>query len=143
MRSEGFVESLTPHVRGQRLLLARAEQGREQLRTGLSAIAHVEQVSVYTQVNVLDPASAPMDALRRGEVSFVPLSSSNIARSLLAAMDATILGRIERGETQLIAISPETAAVAEAQGVRVAGTAAVHTGDGLIEEMVRVARAKP
>ena len=142
VRSEGFVESLTPHVRGQRLLLARAEQGREKLRTGLAAIAHVEQVNVYTQVNVLDPASAPMDALRRGEVSFVPLSSANIARSLLAAMDATILGRIERGETQLIAISPETAAVAEAQGVRVAGTATTHTGDGLIEEMVRVARAR-
>ena len=112
------------------------------MRTGLAEIARVEQVTVYTQVNVLDPASAPMDALRRGEVSFVPLSSANIARSLLAAMDATILGRIERGETQLIAISPETAAVAESEGVRVAGTATTHTSEGLIEEMVRVARAK-
>ena len=142
VRSEGFVEALTPHVRGKRLLLARAEQGRETLRTGLATVAEVVQVTVYTQVNVLDPASDGMDALRRGEVSFVPLSSSNIARALIAAMDPTILGRVERGETQLVAISPETAAAVKAQGVHVAGTAAVHTGDGLIDEVVRLARLR-
>jgi uroporphyrinogen III methyltransferase/synthase len=140
VRAEGFADALAPHVGGQRLLLARAPQGREVLQTTLAAVAaSVEQVAAYTQVECLDPASDAMDSLRRGEVSFVPLTSSNIARSLLAAFDATIRGRVERGETRLVAISAEVGAVVTKSGVPLAGTAAEFTAEGLVAEMVRLA----
>jgi uroporphyrinogen III methyltransferase/synthase len=140
VRAEGFADALAPHVGGQRLLLARAPQGREVLQTTLAAVAaSVEQVAAYTQVECLDPASDAMDSLRRGEVSFVPLTSSNIARSLLAAFDATIRGRVERGETRLVAISAVVGAGVTKSGVPLAGTAAEFTAEGLVAEMVRLA----
>src|SRR5581483_467300 len=76
--SEGLAAALAPHVAGQRLLLARANRGRELLREGLAKLAAVvEQVAVYEQVVTLDPDPAVLDALRRGEIRYVTLPSSN------------------------------------------------------------------
>jgi uroporphyrinogen III methyltransferase / synthase len=140
VRSEGFVEALTPEVRGQKLLLARGEQGREELREGLTQIADVTQVSVYRQIDTLDPDSEAIMALRRGEIRFVLLSSSNIARSFLSIVDETILGRIERGEIQLVTISPETAMVFEEPRIPVAGVAHPHTMEGMLQAMTKLAQ---
>jgi uroporphyrinogen III methyltransferase / synthase len=139
VRSEGFLEALREPLQGKRVLLARAEQGRDVLRAELSQIAEVSQVVVYKQVETLDPEAEPVMALRRGEISFVALSSSNIAKCFASILDETILGRIERHEIQLVGISQEVAEVFQEFRVP-CHTATMHTSEGMIEEMVRLAR---
>ena len=73
--SEGLTEALKPHVAGQRVLLARADRGRELLRDALARVATVEQVAVYDQVDLMEPDATVLDALRRGEIRYVTLSS--------------------------------------------------------------------
>ena len=85
--SEGLVESLAPHVSGRRVLLARANRGRELLREELARIATVEQVTVYDQIDTLTPDAAVLDHLRRGEIRYVTLPSSRIAENLLRMFD--------------------------------------------------------
>jgi uroporphyrinogen III methyltransferase/synthase len=139
--SEGLVAALAPAVAGKRVLLARANRGRELLRDELAKVAHVEQVTAYEQADAVDAGSDVFDALRRGEIRYVTLTSSNIARALLRTADETIRGRIDRGEVRLVAISPETGNAVREMGFPVAGEAAEYTADGLIRELVRLARA--
>ena len=137
--SEGLAAALAPAVGGRRVLLARANRGRDLLRTELAKVATVEQVTVYEQVDAVDPQADAMAALRRGEIGFVTLSSSNVARSLVAAFDETIRGRVLRGEVKLVAISPETGRAVRELGYPVAAEADVFTADGLIDAVVRLA----
>jgi uroporphyrinogen III methyltransferase / synthase len=141
--SEGLARALAPLVSSQRVLLARANRGRELIRDELSkTAARVEQVVVYDQVDVVDPDPAVIDALRRGEIRHVTLPSSNIARGVIGLFDDTIRGRIERGEVHLIAISPETGNTIRKLGYPVAAEAEVFTEDGLIDAVVRVVRGE-
>src|SRR5207249_1470725 len=96
-RSESLAEALGQRAAGQRILLARAGRGRDVLRERLAGVAEVEQVAVYSQVDVaLDPEL--LTAVSRGEIEFLTLTSSNIERSLLGQVDETVRGRIESGE---------------------------------------------
>ncbi|MBA4065608.1 MAG: uroporphyrinogen-III C-methyltransferase [Isosphaera sp.] len=140
--SEGLAAALVPHVRGARVLLARANRGRDLLRKELAAVAAaVEQVTVYDQVDAVDASAAVLDAMRRGEIRYVTLPSSNIARAVLGAFDETIRGRVVRGEVKLVAISPVTGGDVRAMGYPVAAEADVFTEDGLVEAVVRLAAA--
>lgn len=134
--AEGLAESLLPHVPGKRVLLARANRGRDLLHAELGKVATVEQVVVYEQVDTFDPHAKALDALRRGEIQFVTLTSSNVARALLREFDETLRGRVERGEIRLVAISPETGRVVRELGFPVAAEAAEYTTDGLIAAMI-------
>lgn len=136
--SEGLVAALKDAVRGQRVLLARADRGRELLRDELSAVANVEQVAVYSQVDAVDPHAEALADLRRGEIEFVTLSSSNVARAVLAAFDETTRQRVLRGEVKLVCISPETGRAVRALGLPVAVEAATFTEDGLIDAVRRL-----
>lgn len=142
--SVGLAVALAPHVSGQRVLLARANRGRELLRDELAKTAAVvEQITVYEQVDSLDPDPEVLDALRRGEIGYVTLPSSNIARAVLGTFDETIRGRVERGDIRLVAISPETRDAIRSLGYPVAAEADEFTEDGLIEAVVRLSRSEP
>ncbi len=142
--SQGLADALAPHVTGQRVLLARANRGRELLREELAKVAAaVEQVTVYDQVDAVHASPSVLDSLRRGEIRYVTLPSSNIARAVLGAFDDTIRGRVERGEIRLVAISPETGKAIRESGYPVAAEASVYTEDGLIDAVVRLARQEP
>lgn len=123
------------------MLLARANRGREVLREELAKVATVEQVTVYDQVDAVAPDAAALDHLRRGEIRYVLLSSSNIARGVLRAFDETIRGRVQRGEVRLVAISPETGKAVRELGLPVAAEAAVFTADGLIDALVGLVKS--
>ncbi len=142
--SEGLASALTGVAGKQRILLARANRGRELLREELSRVAEVvEQVVVYDQIDTVEPDAAILDYLRRGEIRFVTLSSSKIAQNLLRFFDDTIRGRVERGEIELIAISPETGNTIREKGFPVAAAAQEFTSDGLIAAVIqRVAQIK-
>ena len=81
-QSEDLAE-VKGHVQpGQRILLARADRGRELLREELARTFEVEQVAVYSQVDVIQPTSRVLDGLRRGEIDYITLTSSNIVKGV-------------------------------------------------------------
>lgn len=138
-RSEGLVEALKERVRGQRVLLARADRGRELLRDELSAVARVDQVAVYSQVDAAEVDSSVLADLRDGRVEFVTLTSSNIARALARVLDPATRERIESGGVRLVTISPVTSSAVREVGLPVAAEAREETVEGVIEALVALA----
>jgi uroporphyrinogen III methyltransferase/synthase len=139
-RSEDLAAALKDRVRGQRVLLARADRGRELLREELTGVAEVDQIAVYSQVDAIDPKSEALASLRRGEIDYVTLTSSNIARALAQAFDQGCRDVIKSGRVKLVSISPVTSAAIREQGLPVAAEATVFTSEGVIEALVRLAQ---
>ncbi len=139
--SEGLVEALRERVRGRRVLLARADRGLELLRDELGRVAEVEQVAVYSQHDArLEADHSALAQLRAGEVEFVTLTSSNIARALLGALDEPGREQVRGGRVKLVTISPRTSAAVREQGLPVAGEARQYTTAGVIEALCELAR---
>jgi uroporphyrinogen III methyltransferase/synthase len=136
-RSESLAAALKERVAGQRVLLARADRGREVLREELAAVATVEQVVVYSQVEALDAGSEALDLLRQGRIDYVTVTSSNIARALVRALDKPSRARIEAGDLQLVSISPVTSATLRECGLPVAAEASEYTAAGVVDALVR------
>jgi uroporphyrinogen III methyltransferase/synthase len=134
--SEGLAAALVSPAGRQRILLVRANRGRDLLRAELSNVASVEQVTAYAQVDAIDADGEALAALRRGEIEFVTLTSSNVARALISAFDETIQGRVLRGEIKLVAISPETGRAVRELGYPVAAEAGEYTTEGLIRAVI-------
>jgi uroporphyrinogen III methyltransferase/synthase len=133
--SEGLAAALRPHVAGGRVLLARADRGIDLLREELSAVADVEQVAVYSQRDAVVDA---LPDLTRGEIDYVGLTSSNIARALLASLDDAARGHVASGRTKLVTISPRTSAAVREAGMPVAAEAVQYTADGMLEAMCKL-----
>jgi len=140
-QSEDLAATLLTQIQpGQRVLLARADRGRELLREQLSTTCQVEQIAVYAQVDAIETDDAVMDSLRRGEIEIVTLTSSNIARVFLERLDATCRRRIERGEVKLVSISPVTSAEILKLGFTAASEATQATTEGVIAAIVELAQ---
>lgn len=141
--SEGLVAQLREKVIGRRVLLARADRGLDLLREELSKVAQVEQIAVYSQRDtILGTTSTVLEALRRGEVDYISLTSSNIARGLLRGLDQETQMRIRRGEILLVSISPRTSAAVREMGFEVAGEATEYTTSGVVEVICQMASAR-
>src|SRR5262249_39914317 len=139
-RSENLAAALKERATGQRVLLARADRGRELLREELAAVAEVEQVAVYSQVDAIETDAEGMQQLRQGEIDFVTLTSSNVAAALIRSLDAATRRRIEKGETRLVSISPVTSATVRELGLAVAAEAVEYTTAGVVAALVALAR---
>jgi uroporphyrinogen III methyltransferase/synthase len=138
-RSEGLAEALRERVRGQRVLLARADRGRELLREELAAVADVEQVAVYSQVDAADVDAEIAGDLTEGRFDFVTLTSSNIARALIGSLPPELREQIRRGRPGLVSISSVTSAVVLEAGLPVAGEAKEESVEGLVSALVESA----
>jgi uroporphyrinogen III methyltransferase/synthase len=138
-RSESLATALKERAAGRRILLARADRGRDVLRQELAAVASVDQVAVYSQVDALEGAAELLERLRAGEIDYVTLTSSNIARALLRTLDPAVRGRIEAEEVKLVTISPVTSAAVRELGLPVAAEAAEYTTAGVVDALVALA----
>jgi uroporphyrinogen III methyltransferase/synthase len=138
-RSEALAAALRERVAGQRVLLARADRGRDVLRQELATVAEVDQVAVYAQVDAVTPDDEVLDQLRRGEIDYVTLTSSNIARALARALDAPCRARLERGDVGVVSISPVTSEAVRELGWPVAAEATDYTIAGVVEALTRLA----
>ena len=121
---------------GQRVLLARADRGRELLPDELSKHCRVEQIVVYSQIDAIQLDDAVLADLRRGAIDYITLTSSNIARSLLGRLDDTCRARIREGHPRIVTISPVTSSEVRAQDLPVAAEAAEATMEGLLAALV-------
>jgi uroporphyrinogen III methyltransferase/synthase len=140
-RSEELAEALRPDVAGKRVLLARADRGRDVLPKQLAEVADVQQLTVYRQVDVPAGDGHELDCLRRGEIEFVTLTSPSIARAFLGCLDDVCRQRIASGEVKLVTISPVTSAEVQKAGLPVAGEAAPFTTEGVIQAVIDLAAA--
>ncbi|MFQ3651584.1 MAG: uroporphyrinogen-III C-methyltransferase [Gemmataceae bacterium] len=135
--SEGLVAALRERVAGQRVLLARADRGLELLREELSPLATVEQIAVYRQLD--EPLQGPVvEMLQAGQIDWVTLTSSNIARGIERILGPQGRSWVESGRTRLAAISPRTA---QATTLPVAAVAKTYTTQGVLEAIEAVVNA--
>ena len=135
----GYPAALAEHVAGRRVLLARADRGRDVLRDELSKIAAVDQVTVYRQVDAVPKDGPVHDAVRRGEIDIITLTSANVARAVLRSFDE--IGRAGgRGDVRIVTISPVTSAAVTEIDFPVSAEAQEYTTDGLIEAVVSLER---
>jgi uroporphyrinogen III methyltransferase/synthase len=140
--SETLAAGLIERAAGRRVLLARADRGRDVLRQELARVATVDQVAVYSQVDRVDADPAVLDALRRGDVRYVTLTSSNIARSLAHIADDPIGARIRSGAVKLVTISGVTSEDVRALGWPVAAEAKEATTEGVVAALVALAKSQ-
>ncbi len=141
--SESLAAALKDRAAGQRILLARADRGREILRAELAPVAEVDQIAVYSQVDVMEADALILDRLRNGMIDYVTMTSSNIARAFARALDEPSRARIAAGQVQLVSISPVTSATIRELGLPVAAEASEYTTAGVIAALLRLAGHPP
>ncbi len=129
-RGSALAGALAPHVRGRRVLVPRAEEGRPELPDGLAAAgAQVTAPAAYRTVPVSPEALRPLGVLLdRGEMDAVAFASPSAVKSAVAA-----LGAARFGATAVAVIGPTTAEAAREAGLRVGVEARESTGAALAE----------
>src|SRR5262249_4290389 len=130
---------LKERAAGRRVLLARADRGRDVLRQELAEVATVDQVAVYSQVDRVEADPDVLAALRRGDIRYATLTSSNIARALARVVDEATRERIRSGQVKLVTISGVTSADVRALGWPVAAEAKEATTEGVVAALVALA----
>ena len=134
-----LLERITP---GDRVLLARADRGRDVLRQTLGERCEVDWIAVYSQTDATLEEAVLLKHLRRGELDYITLTSVNIARVLLQALDQTTRLRIIAGELGLVSISPVTSEEIRRQGLPIAAEAKEATMAGVVESLVNLATGR-
>jgi uroporphyrinogen III methyltransferase/synthase len=136
-RAEALAEALAPHVRGKRVFLARASRGRDVLAKLLAGSgANVEEAVVYESRDIVQPHDAVQEALSHGRIDWTTVTSSAIARSLVAMFGETLR------RTQLVAISPLTAEVLAALGYPPAAVADTYNSQGIVSAILSASQGK-
>jgi len=131
-RAEALAAALQPVAVGQRVLLLRANRGREVLAELLTkAGASVEQVVVYRSSDTQQPESEIATALAGGEIDWITVTSSAIARSLVRLFGDDLR------RARLAAISPLTADVLAGAGYPAEVIASQYTTTGLVEAILQ------
>jgi uroporphyrinogen III methyltransferase/synthase len=141
-RSEELADALKGCVAGRRVLLARADRGRDVLREELARVCTVDQIAVYSQVDAVSGGGGA-ELVQNGKLDYVTLTSSNIARAWIGALDEQARERIDAGSTQIVSISPLTSSTIRELGLPVAAEAAEYTSEGVVEALVELAAREP
>ncbi|NOZ26715.1 MAG: uroporphyrinogen-III synthase [Chloroflexi bacterium] len=122
-------------VRGQRILLARADIARPALPQALrEAGAQVDEVAAYRTVIAREgPDVRAM--LARGQIDVVTFTSSSTVRNFVARVGRDALPYLS--DVVIACIGPITASTARELGLSPAIVAQVYTVDGLLESLVQ------
>ncbi len=126
--AEGLAARLAAEAAGKRILLPRASRGRSTLPDELRAAGgSVHQIVTYRSRDVAVADEQSRSRLAAGEIDWITVTSSAIARSL-----ANLFGPDLR-KARLASLSPITSATLREFGFDPAVEAGVHTMTGLIE----------
>ncbi|MGA2035463.1 MAG: uroporphyrinogen-III synthase, partial [Thermoguttaceae bacterium] len=130
-RAESLAAALVARASAGRFLLIRASNGRQVLPEQLQAAgAAVDQVVAYcsSEVRTSDPQVAA--ALAAGQIDWVTVTSSAIARSLASLFGADLR------QAKLASISPITSGVLRELGFEPSAEARQYTMSGLVEAIL-------
>jgi len=122
-----------PAVDRKRVLLARADEGRDVLPEGLTARGYdVEVLPVYRTVRA-EPDADALERVRAGGVDAITFTSSSTVDNL-----CDVLGKVPDPQPVIVSIGPATSETARARGLRVDIEAADHTIDGVVTALLQV-----
>jgi len=132
--AESLLESFPdPEPAGARVLLARAEQGRDVLPDGLTERGYtVEVLAVYRTVRA-DPDATVLARVQAGNVDAIAFTSSSTVDNL-----CDLLGAPPDPQPLVVSIGPATSETARARGLRVDAEAEDHTLDGIVTALLNV-----
>lgn len=134
--AEAIVEEIG-EIRGQRILLPRAEGARPVLAEGLRAQeAEVEEVPAYRTLPKAD-ISPLIHAIKEGRMDMITLTSPSAVRSLVERLGSEPAKAL--GEIAIVCIGPITAQAAQELGINVDLVAEEHTVEGLLKALVSFA----
>lgn len=126
--ADHLAEDLAQQATGKKVLLVRASRGREVLAETLQAAgASVKQVVVYQSLDSPPPDTSLVRAMEQGEINWVTVTSSAIARNLVQCFGHHLK------KTKLVSISPITTSTLQELGYDVAAQAENYTTDGMIQ----------
>jgi uroporphyrinogen III methyltransferase / synthase len=130
--AESLLDSFPPPVApGERVLLARAEQGRDALPDGFGERGYVVDVlPVYRTVQA-EPDADALARVRDGRVDAITFTSSSTVTNL-----CDLIGGVPDPQPFVVSIGPVTSETARARGLRVDAEADPHTIDGLVDALV-------
>lgn len=133
--AEGLLEAMSARaMRGQRVLLPRAEGAREVLVDGLEALgAHVHELTLYRAAVPSQPDAEGLRRLRAGEIDIATFASSSAVRNLVEMLGGDVSPL--RG-VLIAAIGPVTAEAVRDAGLDVGMTAEQYSIDGLVAALV-------
>lgn len=130
-RAEALADALSKQAAGKRFLLIRASRGREVLAETLKkAGASVVQVVAYSSRDVTTPRPEIRESMSAGQIDWVTVTSSAIARSLAALFGDLLL------RCKLASISPITSEALRACGFPPTVEAREYTMTGLVKAIV-------
>jgi uroporphyrinogen III methyltransferase/synthase len=143
--AEAIIEQIGD-VKGQRVLLPRAEIARDALATGLRDLgAEVDEVPAYRTVPG-ENISVLIELLRQRAVDAITFTSSSTVRYTRDGMLAAGLSEAEAQElmsrASIVCIGPITAGTARELGLSVTATASEYTVDGLVRALVDIYAAQ-
>jgi uroporphyrinogen III methyltransferase/synthase len=132
--AEGVLEKLAEEASsGKRFLLLRANRGRDILRRRLEEMdGSVTEIVVYQSIDVKQPLPEISAFMRQGEIRYVTVTSSSIARSLVRMFGE------ELRRTELVSISPITSATLRELGFSPHYEAATASMEGIVEVFISI-----
>jgi uroporphyrinogen III methyltransferase / synthase len=126
-----------PAVTGERVLLVRAEQGRDVLPEGLAASGYaVEVLAVYRTARA-EPDADALARVRAGNVDAITFTSSSTVDNLCDLIGAPFTAQTAP-QPVVVSIGPATSDTARARGLRVDVEATDHTIDGVVTALLEV-----
>jgi uroporphyrinogen III methyltransferase / synthase len=126
-----------PAVADERVLLVRAEQGRDVLPEGLAARGYqVEVLPVYRTVRA-EPDADALARVRAGNVDAITFTSSSTVDNLCDLLGAPSDPQ-DHPQPVVVSIGPATSDTARARGLRVDIEAVDHTIDGVVTALLEV-----
>lgn len=138
-QAEGIIESLADRgLRGQRILIARAQVAREILPEQLRAAgAVVDVVHVYRTVRPDMETARLLEMLAGGGVDMITFTSSSTVTNFVELLGGSEPMRKAVGETPVACIGPITAATAEGHGLKTNVMPGENTVPALADAIVR------
>jgi uroporphyrinogen III methyltransferase/synthase len=138
-QAEGIIESLADRgLRGQRVLIARAQVAREILPDQLRAAgAEVDVVHVYRTVRPDMETARLLEAFAGGEIDLITFTSSSTVTHFVELLGGSESMRKAVRETPVACIGPITAATAEGHGLKTHVMPGENTVPALAEAIVR------
>lgn len=134
-RAEAMADRLAKEAGGKRFLLLRASRGRDVMADQIrQAGGHVKQIVVYQSVDVAELQDAVAEKLNAGEIHWITVTSSAIARSV-CRLFANKIGDKTSG-IKVASISPITSETLRECGCEPTVEANVYTTDGLIDAVL-------
>jgi uroporphyrinogen III methyltransferase/synthase len=129
--AESLASTLVADAERKRFLLARASRGREVLAKELrQAGGHVDQIVVYDSVDVKEPDPEVAAQLAAGEIHWITVTSSAIARSLVNLYGDDL------GSARIASIGPVTSSALREMGHEPSVEAMPQSIEGLVEAIL-------